>query len=204
VAQPLSLPARFAKVIIPTKIQAFVALVTSLVLVVSAQLQHILPLLNLDPATLDASRGEFQSRFSSILTSQIASSTALITFWASVGLIAYLICWGCYNLLIQTRNEVTLETQYINRGHWRGAFETLALKALGAITLICLVALIQPGLALWLALISPILQAFSVSSVLQAAAAIVGLAAQLYLLLACALLTFTPWYRPEVFTDAVE
>jgi hypothetical protein len=204
-AVPISLPTRLAKVFFPTKIQAFLCLILALGLLIGAQGQQILRLLGVDDVILDASRTEVNARFTHILTSSIASASALVTFWAGVGLVAYLVCWGAYNVLVEARNKVTLETQYTNRGgHWHGAFETLGLKLLGAITLICFIALLKPGLALWLALIAPLLGTVSVNTILMALGATLGLALQLYLLLAFALLTFTPWYREEAFTDLAE
>jgi hypothetical protein len=67
-----------------------------------------------------------------------------------------------------------------------------------------LIALLQPGLALWLALVAPMLGFLSVTNIIVAFLATIGLSLQLYLLFACGLLTFTPWYRPEAFTDNAE
>ena len=125
----------------------------------------------------------------------------MVTFWATVGLIAYLICWSTYNVLIEARNEVTLETKYTNRGHWIGAVETLGLKAVGGMVLIGLVALLKPGLALWLALAIPIFTTPTMYNTALAGIAVVGLAVQLYLIFACVLLAISPWYREEAFTD---
>ena len=149
---------------------------------------------------LTATRAQLHDRFDSLLTSPIASTTALITFWASVGLVAYLISWSGYNLLIEARNEVTLNTEYMNRGHWRGHLETLALKAAGAAVLIALIALLKPGFALWAALAAPALVVPTVTTVVVAIGAALGFALQLYCILALALVTFTPWYREEIFT----
>jgi hypothetical protein len=201
-AMQITIARRLVEELIPTKAQALICIVLALMLLVGAEAQQVLHLLGIGNIALDATKSELQGRFTTILTSSIASATALVTFWASVGLIAYLICWGAYNVLIEARNEVTLRTQYTNRGHWHGATQTLALKAMGALPLIGLVAALKPGLALWLALVVPLLATISVNSIIFGILATLGLAVQLYLMLAFALLTFTPWYRSQAFAEA--
>jgi hypothetical protein len=174
----------------------------ALVLLAAIQLDQFLKLVGIGEVAINAARTQLHDRFSALLSSQIASSTALVTFWASIGLIAYLLCWGAYNVMVEARNEVTLNTAYTNRGHWRGHLETLGLKAAGAAVLITVVALLKSGLALWIALAAPALVAPGLVTILTAVAAIIGLALQLYTILALALVTFTPWYRVETFTDS--
>jgi hypothetical protein len=196
-----TLQSRLFTVLLPTTAQALGSIVIALLSLALVQGQALLRLTGIGDVAITATRTQLYDRFDSVLTSPIASTTALVTFWASVGLVAYLISWSGYNLLIEARNEVTLNTEYMNRGHWRGHFETLALKAAGAIALVGFIALLKPGFALWVAVAAPALVVPSVTSVSFAIAAALGLAIQLYSLLALALVTFTPWYREEVFTD---
>jgi hypothetical protein len=199
----LSLPARLAKVLIPTKGQAFLTIFLAFAALVAMNIRQAYELFGINHATLDTTLEQFHDQYSTILNSQLASSTALVTFWASVGLIAYLICWSAYNVLIEARNEVTLETQYTNKGghHWRGPYETAGLKAVGATALVAAVMLFKPGLALWLALGSTAFVTPNLTTILTAAGAVLGLAAQIYLVLAMVMVTFTPWYRKEAFTE---
>ncbi|HVQ43956.1 MAG TPA: hypothetical protein VMT30_03240 [Candidatus Saccharimonadia bacterium] len=200
-ASEISLTKRLLAVLLPTPIQAILAIGGALAFLVFEQIDQVLSLLGIGDVALNAAGSELHSRFQSILTSQVASSAALVTFWATIGLIAYLVCWSLYNVLIEARNEVTLETQYTNRGRRYTHLQTLGLKVLGAGLLLGLVALLKPGLALWLALWVPLLGGFTAMSVLNAFGAVLGLALHLYLILAVGLLTFTPWYHSEPFTD---
>lgn len=192
---------RFMAVLIPTTVQGLGAIIGALLLLTAVQIDQLLRLMGIGEIAIVAGRAELHDRFSALLSSQIASTTALVTFWASVGLITYLICWSAYNLIIEARNEVTLNTAYTNRGHWRGHLETLCLKCVGAVALIAMVTLLKSSLSLWIALAAPALVAPNPVAILVALAAVLGLAAHLYLILALALVTFTPWYRPETFTD---
>jgi hypothetical protein len=63
------------------------------------------------------------------------------------------------------------------------------------------VSLLKPGLALWLALAAPPIGSVSLSNLLPFLGATFGLAVQLYIILAAVIVTFTPWYRPEAFTE---
>ncbi len=150
---------------------------------------------------MKATRDQLQARFSALLASPVASQVALVSFWAVVGLIAYLIAWGGYNIIIEARNEVTLSTAYTNRGHWRGPFETLALKAAAAIGLALVIGSLWLGVSFWLSLSASVAVHVTLASAGTAALAVLGLTAQLYLALMFAQLTFTPWYRPQAFTD---
>jgi hypothetical protein len=168
---------------------------------VVAQLQGILPRIGITPQAISASQVQFHDRFDVILRSPIAAQLALMTFWALVGLVAYLICWGVYNALIEARNEVTLSTAYTNRGHWRGPYETLAVKAVAGVGLAVILSNFWSGLSLWIALSSLALGQPSPENVGLALVGVVGLALQLYAVLVFIQLTFTPWYRAESFTD---
>jgi hypothetical protein len=192
---------RLMAVLVPTPVQGLGAVFASLLLLAAVQVDQLLKLLGVGEVAIAAARAQLHDRFIALLTSPIASTTALVTFWSSIGLISYLICWGAYNLLLEARNEVTLKTSYTNRGHWRGHLETLGLKSVGAVVLIALIALLKAGLALWIALVAPALVAPGLANIAIAVAAALGLAVQLYLILALALVTFTPWYRAETFTD---
>jgi hypothetical protein len=161
------------------------------------QSQMILSRLGISPAAIQATHDQIVQRFGVILESQIASNIALVTFWATIGLVTYLMCWGVYNVIIEARNEVTLETQYTNRQHWGGAVETLALKAGAAVLLMILLSNFSYGLSFWSALAAPVMDDPSASAVMMVGAGVLGLALQLYLLVVLIQLTITPWYRAD-------
>jgi len=197
----LSFADRFLEVALPTSVQTLSCSFLSLLILALTQTQSIIQRLGITTSQLSASSAQFHARFDTVLRSNIASQAALITFWATVGLVAYLVCWGLYNLLIEARNEVTLNTAYTNRGHWRGVKQTLALKAAAALGLVLMIWSLRYGGSLWVALSARFIDHLSVGSVLAAVVSLVGLAVQLYLVLAFILLTFTPWYRVQTFTD---
>ncbi|MDB5178197.1 MAG: hypothetical protein JWN01_140 [Patescibacteria group bacterium] len=192
---------RFRATLLPTVNQTLGALGLSAALLALAQSQSLMHRLGISSAAITTSQIQFHDRFDVILRSSIASHIALVTFWATIGLIAYLICWGAYNILIEARNEVTLATEYTNRGHWRGPYETLALKAAAATGLALIIGSLWFGLSFWMALSGRVISHPDPSSVTGAVIAVVGLALQLYLLLAFVQFTFTPWYRMQTFTD---
>jgi hypothetical protein len=163
----------------------------------------MLEIVGVSDQAIRATSGQLHDRLAGVLTSSAASSAALITFWATVGLVAYLVCWGVFNLLVEARNELTLTTAYTNHGHWKGPLETLAIKTVGAALLVSSLAAIKPGFTLWLALAAPVFVKPDPLSILAVLGAVLSLAVQLYLIFACALLTITPWYREEAFTESL-
>ncbi|HSX02922.1 MAG TPA: hypothetical protein VLI05_06465 [Candidatus Saccharimonadia bacterium] len=191
---------RFGRVLRPTLAQALGAIFLALATLTLAQTQSIFARLGISQEAVTATHNQVLMRFGVILESSITANVALVTFWATVGLIAYLVCWGLYNVIIEARNEVTLETQYMNRGHWHGAVETLALKAVAGVILMLYVGAFKYGLSLWLALASAPLDDLSTMSVLMAVLGVLGFASQLYGLLVLVQLTITPWYRKKAFT----
>lgn len=192
---------RLLAVLVPTKGQAVGSILIAALLMVIIRSGQVIKLLGFSDSAIMTTQSQIHDRVAGLLGSPIASGAALVTFWAGVGLVAYLVCWGGYNLLIEARNEVTLTTMYTNKGHWRSPIHTLVLKGLGALALIATFALLKPGLALWLALVDPVVSEISVLAVLMAVLAVIGLATQLYLILAFVIFTLTPWYRVEAFTE---
>jgi hypothetical protein len=190
-----------ARILTPTLTQVLVALFLAIGGLLIAQTHEIFSRLGISDEAIQVTQQHVTSRFSVILKSALVGDIALVTFWAAVGLVAYLICWGLYNAVIEARNEVTIETQYTNKGHWQGVIETLALKAVAAVLTLVYVIVFQYGLALWLALASGLFTEFTMGNVLSAVLATLGMALQLYGLLVLIQLTLTPWYRAEAFTD---
>ena len=195
-----SLFRRFARVVLPTKLQAIISLLLGAGIVAATHIRRFLILIGADDATLKAAGTQVHDRFSSLLVSPGAAILTLITFWATIGLLAYLASWSVLNLVIQARNQLTLGTKYVNRGNWRGPLETLAIKAVSGAFFIISIFLLKLGLALWVVLASASYSSQAIQ-IFVAAGAAVGAAAQLYAVLACALLSLTPWYREDMFTE---
>jgi len=199
---PLPFAKRLLVVLLPTTGQIIGSLCLALLIVCLAQSRSLVAHIGL-PAYATATTGaQITARFDAILTSPITSQAALVTFWALIGLVIYLICWGAYNALIEARNEVTLTTSYTNRGHWRSSYHTLALKSVSAVGLALIIWSLWQGIAFWLALSAEVITHPSLLSSAQALAGVMGLALQLYLVLMFVQLTFSPWYRAETFTDS--
>lgn len=198
---PLTFKDRLLAVIVPTKGQAAWAIVCATAISVLGQTMPILSKLGVNENDVASVNAQFHDRFDVILKSGIASQLAVITFWAVVGLVAYLVCWGAYNALIEARNEVTLNTAYTNRGHWRGPYQTLGLKAAAAIGLAIVVGTLWIGVSAWVSAVGQVIDAPSILSILLAIVAVLSGAIHLYAILALGQLTFTPWYRAEAFTE---
>ena len=197
-----SLRRRLALVLIPTPTQALGCIILAVVLLIVPYITRILALIGITDSYLSLFNVAVHGRLETILTAPISQTVAYLTFWLGVGIVTYLTCWLGLILLSQARNELTLTTNYTNRGHWQGPYETLALKCVGAAVLVTCVAILKPGLVLWLGVVGAYFSGPNLSGGLFALFATLGFAVQLYLILAFALVTFTPWYRAEAFTDS--
>ena len=200
-AQPTFLQ-RLGLVVRPTRIQVLLTVFVALAVLTLSQSDAILKRFGITQAGLNVSGTQFHDRFDGILKSPIAGQMALITFWASVGLVAYLVCWAVYNMLIELRNEMTIEALYTNRGKAHAPAVALLIKAVAAIGLGLIIASLWYGISFWMALSATAAPLSSVAQISAALIAVVGFAVQLYALLVFIQLTFTPWYRAQTFTGA--
>lgn len=186
---------KIASVLIPTWPQALSALLLALVIVIIVNVRQIFVLCGIPLDALNTVIDQYNQYTAGYLTTKLASTAALVTFWAMIGMGAYLICWSAYNLMIEARNEVTLTTQYTNRGHRTSSFLAIFIKIICAALLLGALTLQRPGFGIWLSQANPAFNDLNLTNVLLALAAVIGLAAQLYLVLALIIATFTPWYR---------
>ena len=179
----------------PTAAQTFSFIGLALVIVLAANIRQIYALAGIEATALNAALDQFQAQTSGILTSQFASTATLVTFWAIIGMIAYLICWSAYNFMIEARNEVTLKTQYTNQGHRTSGIGGFIAKLVAGGFLLLLLMMFRPGFAYWLELAAPAFIDLVPEAIAMGVAAVLGLAAQLYLVLVLSLATIKPWYR---------
>ncbi len=192
---------RLGKELVPSVGQALLAVAAATILVVAGRSASILRTFGVTPEGVAAAGQPLRQQFDLILGSVFANNLILIIFWASVGVIVYLVCWAIYGAYISARNEVTININYVNTGRWQGPWATMVIKAVCATGLVIILASFQPGNILWQLMAAPFFTAPSLDTVLGLTGAIGGLALQLYLLLVTVLLTFTPWYHENVFTD---
>ncbi len=117
-----------------------------------------------------------------VLGLYLVGQIAIIIFWAIVGLVAYLIVWWAHNLLISARNEVIVQTSYMNQKGSRFDVIGLFFKFASLILLIGSTALLPYGLNAWLRLWQPLLASeFTVLGIVQVMGAVLGFAVELYL-----------------------
>jgi hypothetical protein len=192
---------RLIKVIAPTRLQALIAVFLSLGILAITQSSAILKRIGISDQALQSSNDQLKERFSFVSHSVLASNVALVAFWSAVGLVAYLICWAAYNLIIEARNEVTLETEYENRGVEHGPWLTLLIKGVGSIVLVVAIFTFRYGLALAFTLASAVIKSPTPLTALSGAMAVLILAVEIYLIFVSVELVISSWYRSEAFTD---
>jgi hypothetical protein len=171
---------RFRKLVIPSRGQvltcAGLAVVTLLVIYRNALLQQLLG------ANQEAAQQSYLQQLAELTKVPFVSTLVIIAFWAVVGLVAYAIYLAISNAIVETRNEVIIDTEYANRGKQPGRFQTVYLQLAGGLGLILL--LVATGLwllPLWFSLFENLLFSIpSVASVVMALLSIIGLSANYY------------------------
>ncbi len=68
------------------------------------------------PQDLAASRTDYAHQILTRLDTPAIHSVVIVVFWSLVGLVAYTLVWGLSNLALEARNEVVIESAYVNKG----------------------------------------------------------------------------------------
>jgi hypothetical protein len=192
---------RLKKTIEPTSYQVWLSAVVALIIVILVQSQSLLGAFGITKQGISIYDSDVHHTINPFLANPITAQAALIIFWAAVGLAAYLACWSVYNLMIEARNEVTLQTEYTNKIPTLGFLETLGIKLVSALGLGLMVYTFWPISPIWANLAGIAIEHPGVINILFALVGLVGFAIQLYIVFVFIQLTFTPWYRLESFTD---
>ena len=194
---------RLAQVLAPSSVQALIAIIIAVVLVAFNNASAVISRLGITTAAIDDTIEQIHSNFGWIITSPIVSNAVLMAFWATVGLITYLICWGFYNFLIEARNEVTLTTAYTNHGALDlvGPWKVIAIKAVSAAGLVASLVGIKLGMVRLLQLSTTWQNVLDPLSIGYVIIAIIGSAVIFYVLFMFIELTITPWYSKKLFTE---
>jgi hypothetical protein len=192
---------RLLKILTPTQYQAWVSLGLAALVVIVVQFQNLLSAFGITKQALSISSNDLHQIINPFLSNPITAQAALIIFWSAVGLVAYLACWSVYNLMIEARNEVTLQTEYTNKVPNLGFLATLGIKAVCALGLGLLIYTFWPLSPFWVSLAGAAIAHPGIQSILIALLGILGFTVQLYIVFVFIQLTFTPWYRVESFTE---
>lgn len=192
---------RFLKTLNPTQNQVWISLGLAALVVIVVQFQSLLNAFGITKQAISISSNDFHQTVNPFLSNPITAQAALVIFWAVVGLVAYLACWSVYNLMIEARNEVTLQTEYTNKVPTLGFLATLGIKTGSALALGFMIYTFWPLSPLWVNLAGIAIAHPGTVSILLAILGVVGFAVQLYIVFVFIQLTFTPWYRVESFTD---
>jgi len=197
---PRGFLAGLLRVVKPTPLQALGSIGLALLLLVLLQGQLLLVKMGLGVGSTLSS--QVAHWIGAVQTGLEASS--VIIFWAAVALAAYLLVWVLSNGVVVSRTQISPETQSVDSAVWVGLLQQLGLKALCGLGLVFYLAYFHLGLNLWLSWSAAVISSVSVVSVLQAVAALLGLAAHLYGILVLAQLTLLPWYIASAPTETSE
>jgi hypothetical protein len=127
----------------------------------------------------------------------IIRTGVIVLFWATVGLVAYAIYLAISNAIVDTRNEVVIDTAYANRGLKLNRFKGVFLQIGGGIALIIFLVLLGTVLiSLLFGLFEKLLfEPFDLMTGLSGLGGVVGLAFSYYLVWTLGQIT---WDAPQL------
>lgn len=59
----------------------------------------------------------------------LVNTAVIVIFWSGVGLVAYTVAWALINAVIEARNEIVVESEYVNKGSLWSRFQEPLLKS---------------------------------------------------------------------------
>jgi len=67
-------------------------------------------------STSDAAKETFSAQLANINENKVINFAVIVITWSGVGLVAYTVIWVGMLILTEARNEIVVETEYVNRG----------------------------------------------------------------------------------------
>lgn len=180
------------RVLIPTLGQGLGCLGLSTLLLAFLYYDQIFDRIRSGTKATNLGQISFASQLSSVTQSPFIHFGVIVAFWSGVGLVAYTIVWSIFNVMIEARNEVVLETEYTNKSAIVDRIKTpLTQLALAAILFTGLLLSARIVIPYWLHLaFLGISSTSAIGIVGHLVAAIFGLAATIYLLILLGQLVF--------------
>ncbi len=134
----------------------------------------------------------YRQALANVTNNGLSHTVVIIFFWSLIGLLAYTVVWSLINVTIEARNEVVLQTEYVNRSGIAGRLKAPLLQiTLAVILVVLLIVSAKLIFPFWLDLFYSALTLPGWGSlVIDLVAALVGSAANLYFLFVLGQLVF--------------
>jgi hypothetical protein len=174
---------RVLRLIIPTPLQAFGSVVLATAILIGIYQGVVIPRIY---QVNQVSQGQIDQSFHSglaILDNYSFVQTGVqVAFWALVGIACYIIYLAITDAIIETRNEVVIDTEYANRGTMASWLHHYGKQIIAAALLVIFLVLVASVLLpFWLSLFdSLVFDSFSIASLTLGLAAWLGLALTVY------------------------
>jgi hypothetical protein len=186
-------PIILKQVLIPTRLQAVVSLITSLV-VIGLTFSHIIydQLVHYSAVSSGDVQSAYRSDLAFLNSYGFVQTGVIALFWIGVAVMMYVVYLAISNAVIEARNEVVIETEFANKPTWMklaaGSAKQIGLALLLVAFLIISAKLLLP---LWLSLFAGFISSpVSALGLLQALGSIIFTAINLYLAWALGQLVF--------------
>lgn len=174
---------KLKQILLPSFMQVILCLTASIFLfltiyrdILLTYLQRYLPLTSLPNS------GNLPVWLRVAADSSIGHNAVIIIFWSIVGLVAYSLFWTLVNIGIEARNEVVIETTYVNKGNIGDRFLGLSNQIIVGLVLIAFLIVSAIFLIpLWTDMFGVLITAhFGLTSLAQGVGAVLGCALNIY------------------------
>lgn len=95
---------------------------------------NVTPIINRilsEPLTSNISADDYLGSLGFLSEVPLVNTAVIVVFWSGVGLVAYTVAWAIINAVIEARNEIVVESEYVNKGSaWSRFKEPLFKSAL--------------------------------------------------------------------------
>lgn len=133
-------------------------------------------------------------QLSGISQNAVINSVTIAIFWTFIGLAVYTLFWVALNFFISVKNEVVIETGYVNKAKFGERMKLPLIQVgVGALAALMTVAAMKFFFPLWLSLMRHFvvhIQTIDLQTILMALAALAGGWLTIYLLISLFKLTF--------------
>ena len=191
----VALRERFRESFKPSGLEFFGVLLLDLVILVGFNLDAIFAEITRGaPVNSEALTQSVSTHLSGLSGNSVVNTITIAVFWSFIGLAVYTLFWVGLNFFIGVKNEVVIETGYVNKAKLSDRLKLPLIQlGLGAVAMLIAIVAMKMLFPLWLSLLRHFIvhiQTIDLQTSLMAAAALIGGWLTLYIIFSLTKLTF--------------
>lgn len=117
------------EIFLPTKLEVLVYFVVGWLIFIFLKIELIINRLAAAPLPKEISAEDYLGSLSFLAEFPLINTAVIVIFWSGIGLAAYTLVWAIINAFIEARNEIVVESEYVNKGRFWSRFQSPLLKS---------------------------------------------------------------------------